>query len=405
MTENAASSLSIHHYHYDLPEDRIAAFPMATRTESKLLVYKQGHIETEKFTNLKQHLPANAVLVFNDTKVITARLHFKNAVGRDIEVFCLGPADTIHPQNALHTKATVHWVCMVGHLRRWKEPWLEINKGGWRLRVTPAGEQEGAKVLRFEWWPAERDFYEVIGHFGELPIPPYLNRKTTTQDEERYQTVYARHEGSVAAPTAGLHFTQEMLRDLQEDGVTQMRLTLHVGAGTFKPVKATQMKDHHMHSEWMHVRRDFLTQVIGMQGRPVICVGTTSLRALESIYWMGVKCLLNPNSSLERIEIQQWEVYDLAGHDFAADTAFRALLEWMALRNMEHIDCRTQILIAPPYRLRVAGGLITNFHQPQSTLLLLVAALLGDDWRKVYGYALEHDYRFLSYGDSSLLLK
>ena len=404
MTQRA-EDISIKDYVYDLPPEKIAAVPNAERSDSKLLFYNAGTISDYRFTSLPTLLPKNAVLLFNDTKVITARLFFRNEKGQQIEVFCLSPTVHVDPQEALGSKGSVEWLCMVGGLKKWKEPLLRIQKGEVTLAVKRLGERDGAYVLGFEWMPNDMRFYDILNHFGALPIPPYLNRESDAQDSKRYQTVYADKEGSVAAPTAGLHFTESVLDDLKSQGIGMIRLTLHVGAGTFKPVKAERMEGHHMHAEWMHVGLSELDKIKEGLTHGLICVGTTSLRALESIYWMGLKCYYEKDIVLRDLEIKQWDVYKIKGALITPEESVEALRIWLLNRGMQALACETQILIAPPYQLKMARGLITNFHQPQSTLLLLVAAVIGEDWRKVYTHALEHDFKFLSYGDSSLLLK
>ena len=399
------SDISILDYTYELPPDRIANFPDQKRDGSKLLLYKDSQIIESKFHSIVEHLPNDTVLVFNDTKVITARIKFKNQQGQGIEVFCLGPAQNMKPQQALNSKGKVNWLCMVGHVKKWKEEALSLQKGDLQLKVKLLAKHEGDYEVLFTWSNEQIPFYEILEIFGELPIPPYLKRESTETDALRYQTVYAEHKGSVAAPTAGLHFTAEKLDELKKAGIDCLRLTLHVGAGTFKPVKAAKMEGHSMHAEWMHLKIEAIEAIQKVLMKRIVCVGTTSLRALESLYWMGLKAHYHRGITLESLEISQWDVYDLALSPITPAESLQALLNWMLARGMADLHCKTQIMIAPPYQLKMAKGLFTNFHQPQSTLLLLVAAVIGDDWRKVYAYALAHDFRFLSYGDSSLLLK
>lgn len=400
------SEIPITDYTYELPEDRIAVFPLPNRDASKLLVYNNGQLVETVFHQLPATLPPDSVLVFNNTRVIQARLIFQTPEGHLVEVFCLEPA-TGSLQEATGSSASgkARWNCLVGNLRRWKEKQLSMEVEGIRLSVELVKRNTSDYDVEFSWQPAELNFFEIMERLGNLPIPPYLNRASTPTDNERYQTVYASRQGSVAAPTAGLHFTQNLLQELATKNIPQVQLTLHVGAGTFKPVKSDTMAGHHMHSENMLLPIKTIEQIKALLDKKIICVGTTSLRALESLYWMGLKISLNPGIALNELEIKQWEVYDYPPDLPGAQHCLAALLSWMHRHNLDTLNCRTSILIAPPYSLKIAKGLITNFHQPQSTLLLLVAAVAGPDWKKIYEYALQHGFRFLSYGDSSLLLK
>ena len=375
------SNISILDYTYDLPNERIANFPDKERDGSKLLVYKNSQIIESRFHSMMDHLPKDAVLIFNDTKVVTARLIFRNQQQQNIEVFCLGPAERLDPLHALNAKGTVNWMCMIGHLRKWKDDTLFLENGSIRLAVKLVAKQENDCEVLFSWQPEHLHFFEILEQFGALPIPPYLKRDSTETDKLRYQTVYAQHKGSVAAPTAGLHFTKQNLDELQRAGIESLRLTLHVGAGTFKPVKASKMVGHAMHAEWMHLRVRSIEAIQKLASKSIICVGTTSLRAIETLYWMGLKAYYHPALGIEELEISQWDVYDKALVPLSVDQSLTALINWLRERELEELYCKTQILIAPPYQLKIAKGLFTNFHQPQSTLLLLVAAVIGDDWR------------------------
>lgn len=402
------SQLQINDFTYDLPDDRIARYPLTERDLSKLLIYKEGTIATDVYRNLPQHLPDNAFLVFNNTKVIEARIMFQKSTGGTIEIFCLEPAAGVEVTEAMTSRGAVRWTCLVGGAGKWKQPFLEKHlstpQGDVLLKAEKLKQEQGTFEIELSWDHPQFTFAELLHHAGILPLPPYLQRQSEAADYDRYQTVYARHEGSVAAPTAGLHFTPQLLHQLQEKGIRHQFVTLHVGAGTFQPVKSERMQDHPMHREWIEITKADIENLIQHVNDPVIPVGTTSLRTIESLYWMGVKAMLNPAATLQQLEVQQWEAYDLPLQTATAAEALKALLGWMEQKT-DQLICHTQILIAPGYRLRIATALITNFHQPNSTLLLLVAALLGDDWKKIYEYALANDFRFLSYGDGSLLWK
>ncbi len=403
------SQLQINNFTYDLPDERIARYPLNERDLSKLLIYKEGHIQTDVYRNLPQHLPKNTLLVFNNTKVIEARILFQKSTGSTIEIFCLEPAAGVELTQAMMSRSSVRWTCLVGGAGKWKQPFLEKNistaHGELLLKAEKLKQEQGTFEIELSWDNSQFTFAELLHYAGILPLPPYLQRQSEAADYDRYQTVYARQEGSVAAPTAGLHFTPQLLQQLQEKGIQHQFVTLHVGAGTFQPVKSERMQDHPMHREWIEVTKDDIENLLQHIHDDVIAVGTTSLRTIESLYWMGVKAILNPGATLQQLEVQQWEAYDLPLQTATATEALQALLNWMHQQKTEQLICHTQILIAPGYRLRMATALITNFHQPNSTLLLLVAAVTGDDWKAIYKYALENDFRFLSYGDGSLLWK
>lgn len=401
------SQLQISDFTYDLPDERIARYPLTERDLSKLLIYKEGHISSDVYRHLPKHLPADALLVFNNTKVIEARILFQKDTGSKIEIFCLEPAAGVELTQAMMSQGNVRWTCLVGGAGKWKQQFLEkplqTPKGAVLLKAEKKNVQQGSFEIEFSWDNTYFTFAELLHYAGVLPLPPYLQRQTEAADYDRYQTVYARQEGSVAAPTAGLHFTPQLLVKLQDKGIKHSFVTLHVGAGTFQPVKSTTMQDHPMHREWIEVDADAIKELVQQLPKPIIPVGTTSLRTIESLYWMGVKALLNPNATIDLLEVQQWDAYDLPLQNASAKDALQALLNWMEQQQLKKIICHTQVLIAPGYKARVAAAILTNFHQPSSTLLLLVAALIGEDWRKVYNYALDNDYRFLSYGDGSLL--
>ncbi|HNA15378.1 MAG TPA: S-adenosylmethionine:tRNA ribosyltransferase-isomerase [Ferruginibacter sp.] len=402
-------NISIEEYAYELPDDRIALHPLAERDASKLLIYQDGVIREDIYRNIDQYVPANSLLIFNNTRVIRARIRFQKESGGLIEIFCLEPYEPISDfSTVMNRRSSVRWKCMIGGASKWKTGSLkkELNSKHATLEARLVEKLTDAYVVEFSWTPPTLSFAEILDASGDIPLPPYIKRKNDESDANRYQTIYARDEGSVAAPTAGLHFTQEIFDRLKEKGIQQAFLTLHVGAGTFKPVKATTMAGHDMHAEWIDVTNTFIQQLVDQYSKPVVAVGTTSLRTLESLYWMGVKTALDP--SLQQLALAQWEVYDplLADSNISLEEALRALLNWLDRNKRDRLFTQSQILIAPGYRFRVANALVTNFHQPRSTLLLLVAAAVGyknSEWKKIYEYALSHHFRFLSYGDGSLL--
>lgn len=400
------STISISDFTYELPPEKIANFPLANRDESKLLIFKNKKIEETTFKNLDSFLASETILVFNTSKVIQARMLFFNAKGQQIEIFCLEPNDTKDDLAiAMAKQKTSRWNCLVGNLKQWKDDFLFHTENDFNLKVRIVEKKENYVVIDFEWQPAELCFAEVLEKKGNMPIPPYLKRQSQEIDQLRYQTVYAQNKGSVAAPTAGLHFTETLLEKLKQKSIDLLTLTLHVGAGTFKPVKSETMEGHDMHSEWIDVDISTIESLINRQAKKIIAVGTTSLRTLESLYWMGVKTIIKKNLSLSDLEIKQWEVYELNSKNISASASLSSLLEWMKENRLSRLICHTQILIAPPYELKITDGIITNFHQPNSTLLLLISAIVGSNWKNIYDYALNNNFRFLSYGDSSLLLK
>lgn len=395
-------NLSILDYTYDLPLEKIAHYPLAERDLSRLLVCRNGHISEDVYRNIHQHIQPGTLLVFNNTKVIQARLFFETATGANIEIFCLEPAGNIEMAMAMSTKGKVQWKCLVGKPGKWKEKVLQKKIGELILQAEIVDKADDNFIIELSWLPAELTFAEILDGAGVMPIPPYLKRNSDTVDLERYQTVYARHDGSVAAPTAGLHFTHSIIEALKQQHTHIDYVTLHVGAGTFKPVKAATMEAHDMHHELMEVGIDLIRNLYAHIDNGIIAVGTTSLRTIESLYWMGVKAGLNAEITLNEIPITQWQPYELPQHVSAKD-ALANLITWMEVRQMNKLICKTQIIIAPPYRLKIASALVTNFHQPQSTLLLLVAAIAGEKWKDIYNYALHNNFRFLSYGDGSII--
>jgi S-adenosylmethionine:tRNA-ribosyltransferase-isomerase (queuine synthetase) len=403
--------IQISDYNYPLPDERIAKFPKAERDSSKLLVYRHGEVGEDMFRRLPEYLPGGALMVFNNTRVIQARMHFHKDTGALIEIFLLEPAAPRDYEQMFQERQRCSWLCLVGNLKKWKEGVLtrELSIGDVALTVTAQrlGEQGTSQLIAFEW-TGNVSFAEIIDAMGELPIPPYLNRATQESDKTTYQTVYSKIKGSVAAPTAGLHFTERVLADLDARGIDREEVTLHVGAGTFKPVKSTTIGEHAMHTEYIAVRRETLEKLLSHNCR-AIAVGTTSVRTLESLYYMGLKVLRRPDIAEEDLHVGQWEPYEGAeiidkSGEIEVRASLDALLQWMVRRELTVLHSSTQIIIAPGYEYKIVQMLITNFHQPQSTLLLLVSAFVHGDWHRIYDYALDHDFRFLSYGDSSLLI-
>lgn len=402
-------SIAISDYTYSLPEEKIARYPLATRDASKLLIYRNGQINTDVYHNLYQHIPANSLLVFNNTKVVEARLQFQKPTGGVIEIFCLEPHEQYTDiASALQQHGKVWWKCLIGGASKWKpgqvlQKLISYEKSLIRLEAKYIQKLSDCFIVELLWEPAHLSFAEVLHHAGLIPLPPYIKRAAESSDNERYQTVYATQDGSVAAPTAGLHFTQQLLEQIQQKNIHRSFVTLHVGAGTFKPVKSKTMQDHEMHAEYIDVTAAAIEQLLDHINN-IFAVGTTSVRTLESLYWMGVKTIVNPAIPPEALFIRQWEVYeDLNKNNISASAALESLLAWMNKKDVQRILNRTQICIVPGYVFRMVKGIVTNFHQPQSTLLLLVAAIAGSGWRKIYDYALQNDFRFLSYGDGSLL--
>lgn len=393
-------------YNYALPEERIAKFPLSRRDTSKLLVYKHGEVGEDVFSNLPSYLPEGALMVFNNTRVIQARIHFRKETGALIEVFLLEPLVPRDYEQMFQMRGECTWRCMVGNLKKWKEGTLcrKIVVKGQELAFYATREHtEQGEDIHFAWQDDSVSFAEILEAVGELPIPPYLNRDTQESDKTTYQTVYSKIKGSVAAPTAGLHFTDEVLEALSARGIDREELTLHVGAGTFKPVKSEEIEAHEMHTEYICVRRQTLEKLLKHDCR-VIAVGTTSVRTLESLYYMGVKLRCNPDATEAELHVNQWEPYEAHSPMPSPREAISEVLAWLDRNHLSALHSSTQIIIAPGYDYKLVKMLVTNFHQPQSTLLLLVSAFVHGDWRRIYDYALAHGFRFLSYGDSSLLI-
>ena len=397
--------IAIAEYDYPLPEERIAKYPLAQRDTSKLLLYNNGRVSEDVFSNLPNHLPQGALMVFNNTRVIQARLRFRKETGAQIEVFCLEPeVPCDYQQIFLETKTCV-WQCLVGNSNRWKggvlSQVIEVDGKDVTLTVERIGCAAAVNHVRFSW-DGRCSFAELLEAAGELPIPPYLNRRTEESDMHTYQTVYSKVKGSVAAPTAGLHFTPAVLDALSAAGVQREEVTLHVGAGTFKPVKSELIADHEMHEEYIEVQRGLIERMIAAGGAAV-AVGTTSVRTLESLYFLGERVSENPLIEESELCVEQWEPYNRE-HTLSTVEALTALLQWLDAKGLDRVHSHTRIMIAPGYTFRIVKAIVTNFHQPKSTLLLLVSAFIGGNWRKVYDFALENGFRFLSYGDSSLLV-
>ena len=397
-------AIRIEDYDYPLPEERIARYPLAQRDQSRLLALRGDRLEDHRFCDLPSLLPANTMLVFNDTRVIHARLFFQKETGATIEVFCLEPHG-MDVTEAFAQRGHCTWTCFIGNNKKWKSGPLTLNFQlstlNFQLAATRREAAGNAWVVDFDW-TGNASFAEVIEAAGVIPLPPYLHREAEASDATRYQTVYAHHDGSVAAPTAGLHFTPEVFDRLKTKGIPTEYITLHVGAGTFKPVSTDTIGEHEMHVEPVHVTADNLQHLVAHATNPIVAVGTTTVRTLESLYWFGVQLQHNPD--LDHMHVRQWDPYELPADGIAFAEAYGNILRWMERRGTDRLDGATQLMIAPGYQYRVISGLVTNFHQPKSTLLLLVSALIGDRWRQCYRYALDHSFRFLSYGDSCLFL-
>lgn len=402
--------LQIKDFSYDLPDKHVARYPLEKRDQSKLLIYQQGQISETVYANIAAQLPSDSFLVFNNTKVIEARLLFTKSNGSKIEIFCLEPAEQYGDvTTGMLQKGSVLWKCMVGGAKKWKTGLLTaaVHHPEYpSLTITAEKKEQLSDGYTIElcWNDPHLSFAEVLHIAGAIPLPPYLNRDAEESDKDRYQTIYAKHDGSVAAPTAGLHFTENVFDSLAKKNIQHGFVTLHVGAGTFKPVKSERMQDHEMHAEFIDVSLSFLETLHQQLQHTIISVGTTSLRTLESLYWIGLKTAMNPSIGIESLSVSQWEPYEIdeAVQPQPSD-AILALIAWLKKNKTEKLVTKTQIIIAPGYRFRIAKALVTNFHQPQSTLLLLVSAITGEQWKEIYQYALGHDFRFLSYGDGSLL--
>ena len=402
-----AQQIRIEDFDYPLPDERIAKFPLAKRDESKLLLYRQGAVGETHLKHITRFLPAGSLMVFNNTRVIQARLLFRKPTGARIEVFCLEPVEPHDYALVFQQTERCRWMCLVGNLKKWKEGTLsrEVLVGGETVllkaeRLQSCGDSH---LIEFTWDHPTCTFADLLDAAGVLPIPPYLNRETEASDLQTYQTVYSKVKGSVAAPTAGLHFTPEVLADIDAQGIGREEVTLHVGAGTFKPVKSETIEGHEMHTEFISVRRSSIERIKNNLGR-IIAVGTTSVRTLESLYYIGVTLAANPNATAEELVVDQWMPYDEANNRLPVAEALQQIVDYLDRNGVDRLVTATRIIIVPGYDFKLVRGLVTNFHQPKSTLLLLISAFVKGDWRTIYDYALAHDFRFLSYGDSSLLL-
>lgn len=406
--DRSPKNLSISSYTYSLPEEKIALYPLPIRSHSKLLLYDHGIISEDIYENIDSYIPEGSLMLFNNTRVIAARLLFQKPTGGVIEIFCLEPhEDYAEVTTAMQQTGSVKWLCLIGGASKWKhgqilERTISYNKQLITLSAKYIEKRSDCFVIELNW-NIDISFAEILHIAGQIPLPPYIKRDAEGSDAERYQTVYARYNGSVAAPTAGLHFTEDILKNLKEKNIATDFITLHVGAGTFKPVKSETMQGHEMHAEYIEITAALIENILQHRHKKIIAVGTTSLRTLESLYWLGCKLIKNKNAFLTGMPfISQWEAYDYINIP-TAEVALENLLEFIKQNKNNRLIAKTQILIAPGYRFQITDGLVTNFHQPLSTLLLLVAAFIGEDWKKVYDYALSHDFRFLSYGDGSLL--
>ena len=398
--------INIKDYYYDLPEERIAQFPVTERDSSSLLIYNKGTISKDVFRNIAEHLPGDSLLVFNNTRVISARLLFRKESGADIEIFCLEPLLPAGYESSLSSSSPVEWKCIIGNLKKWKSGSISIpfehNRKDYSLMARKGSHEGEAWRVEFSWHPGDLCFGEVLESAGHIPLPPYIRREDNQEDRIRYQTLYSKIKGSVAAPTAGLHFTKKVLDDITNKGIKTSELTLHVGAGTFQPVRQNNILKHKMHREHFCISRKTLEILLEFEGR-IIPVGTTSVRTIESIYWLGIKCILNATGN-DKFFVNQWDPYgQMSKVPFGASA--EKLLGIMRDRGLTILNASTEIMIIPGYKFRTLKGMITNFHQPGSTLLLLVAAYAGEDWKNIYRFAFENSFRFLSYGDCSLLIK
>lgn len=404
-------NISIEDYDYPLPDERIAKYPLSERDASKLLVLNKDNISSSHFKDIGDFLPKDSLLIFNETKVVRARLQFTKDSGAAIEIFCLEPiTGNGDYQLAFSSKSPSRWKCLVGNSRRWK------NETALSLRVSESRslsestlyakrleKNDNYSVVEFSWEPEELSFAEVLEAAGEIPLPPYLHREAEESDRERYQTVFARHEGSVAAPTAGLHFTDDLINDLKEKGISFEKVTLHVGAGTFRPVSSETIGEHEMHSETIVVKKSCIENILRNIDKTIIPVGTTSMRTIESLYWIGL--MLKEEGLEERhLHLEQWFPYKERETLPPAEESLSTILDYLKSHNLNELHATTALMIAPSCKINIAKALITNFHQPKSTLLLLVSALIGERWKDAYQYALDNDFRFLSYGDSCLFI-
>jgi S-adenosylmethionine:tRNA ribosyltransferase-isomerase len=401
-----AKKIRIQDFYYDLPTDRIAKYPLEKRDSSKLLIYKHKTISESVYSSLEQYLPNESILFFNNTKVIPARLFFKTDSDKLIEVFCLEPMSSDNdPYHELNKTTTSKWKCIVGGAAKWKDQYITLIHSQITVKAEKIEKINDVFIINFTWEPSDKTFSEILEIAGSIPIPPYLKRNTETIDLIRYQTIYAQNAGSVAAPTAGLHFTNSLLEKIKVKNCQIQNVTLHVGAGTFKPVKANTMAEHEMHQEYIDVDIQTIKNLLTSIHQCIIAVGTTSLRTLESLYWIGLKIYKNQNLTQQELNIEQWDAYQNNEKLITKEDALAAIINYLEKTNSNRLYAKTGILIAPGYNFKIVNALITNFHQPESTLILLVAAFTGNNWREIYNYALENDFRFLSYGDGSIFFR
>lgn len=399
--------IDLNEYNYDLPDNRIAQYPVKERDSSKLLIYKQGKISQDIFKNIDANIPADSLLVFNNTRVIRARILFRKDTGARIEVLCLEPLSPAEYELSLSSGEPVEWKCIIGNLKKWKSgiiltPFMYRGRN-YNLTAEKLQSEGEAWRIRFKWNCRGISFGQVIEATGHIPLPPYINREDEAADYKRYQTVYSSVKGSVAAPTAGLHFTKRVFEKLKRKGIKSTEVTLHVGAGTFQPIKSDNISGHEMHCEHFYVSKETIELIINNQGK-IIPVGTTSVRTLESLYWLGVKLIKDPFVCSSDLSLGQWEAYKM-DTTITVTQSLEALLDYLGKNNLTYLNSSTSIMITPGYDFRMINGIITNFHQPKSTLLLLISAWIGNDWKKIYQYAIANDFRFLSYGDCSVLLR
>lgn len=410
-----APKIAIEDYNYDLPEDRIAYTPTLDRADSKLLIWNKGIQAETQYAHIADFLPANAHLFFNNSKVIAARLHFHKTETSVIEIFCLEPSEKFTPVVlAMQATSYVEWYCLIGGAKKWKEPFLikELLHEGKKIifKAEKIRQEDGQFLIGFSWDDDRISFSELLHIIGKIPLPPYIQRAATKEDMDRYQTTYAKEEGSVAAPTAGLHFSKEVFAHLETKNIATHFITLHVGAGTFMPVKSETVDTHIMHAEFIEVSTREIQHILDIKENPaqlpLVSVGTTTLRTLESLYWLAVKIhqsKMTGNLSISsELSLGQWEAYELAKEKVSVPIALKSLLQWMQENKIEKLFAKTQLMICPGYDFKICNALVTNFHQPKSTLLLIIAAIVKEDWKKIYQLAIQNQYRFLSYGDGSL---
>ena len=401
-----AKKNSIEEYNYPLPDEKIAKFPLGKRDESKLLLYKKDSITHSSFKNIAGYLPSDTLMVFNNTKVIQARIIFQKKTGARIEIFCLEPHEPSDYVLAFQANRKCVWKCMIGNAKKWKEETIGKNfiiEGKTVLLTAKKISSNGnIHLIEFLWNDSTISFADILEYAGQLPIPPYLHRETCERDKETYQTVYSKIKGSVAAPTAGLHFTEDVFNSLGEKNITCEEVTLHVGAGTFQPVKSKTIDGHEMHTEFFSVRKEVIARIKGKADN-IIAVGTTSVRTLESLYYIGLLLQENPETDVDKLKVTQWLPYETT-ETLSVNDSLQNILTYLEKNKLETLKAETQIMIVPGYRFKIVKGIVTNFHQPQSTLLLLISAFVGEEWRRIYDYALENGFRFLSYGDGSLLM-